>query len=319
MKKEIPILNLRSPVEGRKGGARRSSIADAFTLIEVMVVMTLLSLIVFALMAVFNTTQSAFRTSVTQSDILEGGRSTMDLMAGDLRQMAPSLGQTNLLVNGFQGAVNFYANTNANATAANSQPLVQSLTASPGNQQRVNVLENFFILSRGNLNGVPTWFGTGYAVTNLVNGTLYSLYRFSTNHPASTDPAPIFYNDFQNFLKNIAAGSRLMDGVVDLRVRAYDNNGYWMTNTLSGQNTTNNNVQFLLPSALGEVGFKMFGNTLPASVEIQMGVLEDRVLQRAESIPVPGTQSNYLAQQIGKVHVFRQRVSIPNVDPAAYQ
>jgi hypothetical protein len=271
-------------------------------------------------MTVFNSTQAAFRASVTQSDILEGGRATMDMMAADLKQMSPSLGQTNNLANNFQGAVNFYANTNANDTAANNQPLVQSLVASPGNQQRINVLENFFILSRGNLNGVPTWFGTGYAVTNPVNGTLYSLYRFSTNHPASGDPAPIFYNDFQNFLKNIASGSRLMDGVVDLRVRAYDNNGYWMTNTFSGKNTTNDNVQFLLPSALGEVGFYMFSNTLPASVEIQMGVLEDRVLQRAESLGGSFlAQSNYLAQQAGKVHVFRQRISIPNVDPSAYQ
>jgi hypothetical protein len=64
----------------------------------------------------------------------------------------------------------------------------------------------------------------------------------------------------------------------------------------------------------------MFSNALPASVEIEMGVLEDRALQRAESLGGSFTaQSNYLAQQAGKVHVFRQRVSIPNVDPAAYQ
>ena len=30
-------------------------------------------------------------------------------------------------------------------------------------------------------------------------------------------------------------------------------------------------------------------------------------------------QSNYLAQQAGKVHLFRQRVAIPNVDPSAYR
>ena len=64
----------------------------AFTLVEVMVVMALLSLIVIALMGVFSSTQAAFRASVTQTDVLEGGRAAMDLIAGDLRAMTPSLG-----------------------------------------------------------------------------------------------------------------------------------------------------------------------------------------------------------------------------------
>jgi type II secretory pathway component PulJ len=44
----------------------------------VLVVVSLLSLIVLALMAVFNSTQRAFRASITQTDVLEGGRATMD-------------------------------------------------------------------------------------------------------------------------------------------------------------------------------------------------------------------------------------------------
>jgi hypothetical protein len=62
----------------------------------------------------------------------------------------------------------------------------------------------------------------------------------------------------------------------------------------------------------------MFSNTLPASVEIQLGMLEDRTLQRAQSISGL-TQSNYLAQHAGQVHLFRQRIPIRNVDPSAYQ
>ena len=51
-----------------------------------------------------------------------------------------------------------------------------------------------------------------------------------------------------------------------------------------------------------------------------MGVLEDRTLQRAESLSAsPAAEDKYLAQQAGAVHIFRQRVSIPNVDPSAYQ
>jgi len=108
--------------------------------------------------------------------------------------------------------------------------------------------------------------------------------------------------------------------VVDFRVRAFDINGVWMTNTLNfggGQITTNKNVLFL-PTAFGETGFYMFSNTLPASVEIDMATLEDRTLQRAESLP-NNLRTSYLQGQAGNVHVFRQSVSIPNVDPSVYQ
>jgi type II secretory pathway pseudopilin PulG len=295
----------------------------AFTLIEVMVVVVLLSLIVLALMAVFDSTQTAFRASVTQADVLESGRAAVDLMTDDLRTMSPSHG----ISYSTAGAANFYvAVTNY---ASPPSPLYQPMVG--GNSSRTNVLENFFILSRGNQNGVPTWYGVGYAVaTNAPPGSLYSLYRFATNHPvAAVDPALIFTRDFGNFLTNITNGSHLMDGVVALTVRAYDVNGRQMTTNIitfsSGQTTTNKNVIYF-PPASGQVGFIMFSNTLPASVEIEMGVLEDRPLQRAGSLPnnLPAPPPNdrqtmYLQGQAGKVHIFRQRVSIPNVDPSAYQ
>ena len=55
----------------------------AFSLVELMVVMTLLSLIVLALMQVFSATQRAFRASVTQTDVLEGGRAVTSLIGAD--------------------------------------------------------------------------------------------------------------------------------------------------------------------------------------------------------------------------------------------
>jgi hypothetical protein len=51
-----------------------------------------------------------------------------------------------------------------------------------------------------------------------------------------------------------------------------------------------------------------------------MGVTENRVLARAQVFPHNSTaQLNYLSQQSGTVHLFRQRVSVPNVDITAYQ
>ena len=281
-------------------------IRRAFTLIEVMVVMVLLSLIVLALMAVFNTTQTAFRAGVTQVEVMESGRSTMELMSSDLRKMAPSFGVSN-------GAVNFFAFLNGSA------PLVQPLIAS-NQRQRTNTLEEFFILSRNNVNGQDIWTGTGYVVDTGSTTSINPLYRFSASTNAgAADPAVLFANFITTPYTSM---SHLMDGVVELTVRAYDPNGTLMTTNIvysGGQYVTNRNVLYFA-TASGETGFKMFSNTLPASVQIEMGVLEDRTLQRAESLSAsPTAELNYLQQQAGAVHVFRQRVSIPNVDPSAYQ
>lgn len=299
MKKEFPTLFIR-----------------AFTLIEVMVVVTLLSLIVLALMAVFDSTQRAFRASATQADVLQGGRAVMDLISQDLKTMSPSDGVSNNPTIVFPDAVNFYAGINNNYP-----PLIQPLIAS--SNERTNVLENFFILSSGNQNGVPTWYGTGYAVY-LSPTNLYSLYRFSTSHPMAVAGAVsnMFRFEFENFISapsTYTNSSHLIDGVIGLRVRAYDLNGVWMTNGYGFNQTVPIKNVLFLPSTFGEVGFYMFSNSLPASVEVEIATLEDRTLQRAESFGSLQGMTNYLAWQGGKVHVFRQRISIPNVDPSAYQ
>ena len=285
--------------------------ARAFSLVEVLLVMTLLSLIVFALMAVFNSTQKAFRASVTQTDVLEGSRAAVDLMASDLRGLTPSGGVSN-------GPVNFsvFANT--------LEPLPQNL---PGTGlQRTNLLNTFFVLGREN----TKWTGVGYVVDATNNSTLYSLYRFYAETNVNNSPW-LLYNLFAT---EIASSqwtnmSHVIDGVVQLTVRAYDPNGRWINDDLSLPVYTNAlNTRFLPPFPLlgGEAQFFMFSNTVPAAVELDLGVMEDAALARAESLSVPGqfpwqapAQWQFLQDQSGRVHLFRQRVTIPNVDPTAYQ
>jgi len=301
---------------------RKSQIKNGFTIVEILVTMVLLSLIVLALMAVFNSTQQAFRSSLTQTDILESGRNVMGLIASDLETMTPSYGSA--YTNGppaFFNPVNFYANTNG------SPLIIQSLTASPTDAQRTNVLENFFILSRQNINGTPNWVGTGYTVvTNTRDGSLYSLYRFTTNAPVMTaNPWQLFDTFIYGFLPSPTNYSRLMDGVVDLTVTPYDPNGLAMTNTYeynyngSTNKFINSNTAFLPSSIPGVYGFYMYSNTVPASVQVELGVLENTTLQHMEGLPNTAAQMNYLSNHVGQVHLFRQRVWIRNVDPLAYQ
>ena len=333
MKERLPIADCRLPIAAQPGRAvspltavgahgvtrpthsivnRKSKIVNGFTLVEVMVVVVLMSFIVLALMAVFNSTQAAFRNSVTQAGVMEDGRATMDLMAADLRAMTPSYGSNS----NFVGAVNFYA------VVYSAPPLIQPMVG--GSSQRTNSLEIFFMLSRQN----QTWTGVGYAVNASSSSPLYPLYRFSMSTNAASDPLAL-YSSFNNAVSaGLTNMSHLMDGVVSLTVHAYDINGYQMigTNQFDGsQWVTNKNMWFSQPIN-GQVGFVMFSNTLPASVEIEMGVLEDRALQRTESLGISGQapssvtpQWGYLTNSASQVHVFRQRVSIPNVDSSAYR
>jgi len=306
----------------RAKAARPSTLDTGFTLVEVLMAMVLLSLIVLALMAVFNSTQNAFRASLTQTDVLESGRLTMGLMTSDLEAMTPSL-DANML--NFYSAVTNYASP--------ASPLLQGLTASgqPNTPQRTNVLENFFSLSRQNISGSPSWVGTGYAVgANSPDGALYPLYRFYMAASANNGtPETLFSNflyavSFNTFTTNTTNWSHLMNGVVGLTVRAYDMNGRWITNDLSVTNADFTNWVWVYPPyafALNEPSrLYMYSNVVPASVEVEMGVMEDAILQRAEGFSGNGpAQQNYLSNHVGQVHVFRQRVVIRNVDPTAYQ
>jgi hypothetical protein len=305
-----------------------------------MTTLILLSLIVLALMTIFNSTQNAFRASLTQTDVLESGRMAMGLMAGDLQAMTPSQNQVNTNSppagpippadwylpyiaytdpSSTNNSVNFYA-TVANYASA-PPPLIQSLTASSA--QRTNVLENFFSLSRQNFNGTPTWVGTGYAVfTNTpdTNG-IYPLYRFYMTMNGSANPALLFNTFASNQYANTALWSHLMDGVVGLTVRPFDPNGFAMTNTYDYYNyqiITNQSTTFFPQFMPGVYGFYMFSNTVPASVEVELGVMEDAVLQRAEGM-YGAAQLNYLSNHVAQVHLFRQRVPVRNVDPSVYQ
>jgi prepilin-type N-terminal cleavage/methylation domain-containing protein len=286
-----------------------------FTLVEILVTMVLLSLIVLALMTVFNSTQKAFRASLTETDLLESGRLAMGLMVSDLEGMTPS----------DSASVNFYSAVTNYASPLS--PLCQSLVGvNNPNTQRTNVLESFFSLSRQNINGRPNWVGTGYVVsTNSPDGALYPLYRFYTNVSvmATNSPLTLYLAFLQQPLTNSPPWSHLMDGAVALTVHAYDANGRWITNSLTV--TTNANftnwvrVYPPYPFAAPEPSILyMNSNVVPASVEVELGVLEDTVLKRAEGFS-GAAQSDYLSNHVGQVHLFRQRVLIRNVDPTAYQ
>jgi hypothetical protein len=71
-----------------------------------------------------------------------------------------------------------------------------------------------------------------------------------------------------------------------------------------------------------EVNYVFSSNAVPAYVELELGILESQALERYKSIPdVNNAPLNFLqnSNQTARVHLFRQRIPIRNVDPSAYR
>ena len=312
-----PLQRIRkSPIVHRKS-------QRAFTLIEILVVLVLLSLIVFALMAVFSATQRAFRASLTQADTLEGGRAVMNLIAADLEAATPSDYPSNFF---FNSPSNSPANLFISEEEGLGQPypptpLLQSIITSPSGAQVTNVLEYIYVLGKNNLNGVPSWVGAGYSVgPPLADGTLYPLYRFymTTNASSGAPGVAQLFNSFCHFQYSSNYWSHLMDGVVRLTAQVYDTNGVWMTNGYANPSSFHVRFVTFAQDNYGVTDCFFYSNAVPASVQIELGTLEDRTLEHAEGLSGVN-QSNYLSNAAGNVHLFRQRVWIRNLDPTAYQ
>jgi type II secretory pathway pseudopilin PulG len=270
----------------RMGSAVRA--CPAFSLIEIMVVVSLMTVIILGLMAMFGQTQKAFRGSMTQVDVLASGRATMDLLTRELEQIKPSY-----LFN----VTNFYV------TRTNVFPLVQPL---PGTtESRTNVLEEFYFLTQEN----QQWSGIGYRVSTPDAG-VGTLYRFYTNAPATN------IANLSSYFKNSALANlnRIADGVVHLRVRAYTTNGYLVVGSTNANVTVRSD-----PTVKGEIQYSFLSNALPAYLELELGILEQRTLERVRSIPNAAAQRTFLENHAGQVHLFRQRIPVRNVDPTAYQ
>ena len=324
---------VRRATTGSTIGNWQSAIGNpAFTLLEILVSVALLSVIVLGLFAMFHQTQRAFRQSMTQTDILEAGRAVTEMIPRELEQITPSRRPYYPYPNG----VNFYAQL------LNATPLTQPL---PGSTLvRTSLLQDCFMLLRQNQN----WVGIGYCVrTSDANGVLRypetepgklgvgTLYRFTATLPAvyyninsaqdprnglAQDPSQLFAAfvavSSPGSAASTALSNRICDGVIHFRLRAFDTNGMLLTT-----NYANMDVRYST-TAPGEIGlYVLCSNAVPAAVEMELGLLEQHTWERYNSIANATARTAYLKRDdlSSRVHLFRQRVPVRNVDPLAYR
>ena len=259
----------------------------AFSLIEMMVAVSLMLVIIIGLFAMFSQAQRALKSGTTQVDIMEPGRATMDFIARDLQELT-ACKTTNV--------VNFQT---VNLTFAN--PLRQPL---PGSAARVNEMDEVFLLSRYN----DFWSGIGYRVDDTTNG-VGTLYRFvaTTNYAAVGKPWQLFVNTPIHPRVDVVNTNfhRVLYGVVHLKVVPYRNNGeLYLPRDFDVIHDPRN-------IAVGNDGkfFTFLNDRLPAYVEVELGVLEPGVYEQFKVQPA-ALKRKFLEGKAGQVHLFRQRIPI---------
>jgi len=324
--------------------ALRTSLA--FTLLEILVTVALLAFITLGLFAAFDQVQRAFRSGMSQVDRLEAGRAVTELLPRELEAATPC----------GVNAVTFSAQIiPSSAPLTQSLP---GLSPTGSAQVRTNLLEDCFILTRQNQTWVGIGYcvrtndvsgllwlpesGPG----QLGVGSLYR-YTASTNVLMSnglrSDPSQL-YVAFHNAcasgsLASRSISNRICDGVIHFYLTTYATNGFPIVlGTRFGTNVACFRPDpfsvaplypvvhstLAVPSASypGNLAALYFwSNAVPAAVGMELGLLEQPAWERYNSIPVPAARLAYLQRPdiSSRVHLFRQRIPILNVDPSAYQ
>ncbi|MEW6159273.1 MAG: hypothetical protein AB1813_17750 [Verrucomicrobiota bacterium] len=217
----------------------------AFSVLELLVAVTIMTFIIFALYGMFHQTQKALRANIVQVDVQESGRAAIEMIARDLE---------GLLASHLENETNFFAaigpiDRTSNPPIGPAVPLVQTdLDPTVSRFLRTNILQEFFFLNKE----TNRWIGLGYKVmdshdvSDPKNGILTdddvigTLYRFSTNsrYLRGANPATgrletnFFINAFlHEKLTNLTTRlpstnlHRVIDGVVHLRLTTFDGAG----------------------------------------------------------------------------------------------
>lgn len=333
---------MRAPLSS---AARR---AAAFTVIELLLGVAIMTLIVFGLYAVFDQTQKALRASVQQVDIFEGARAGLDLLREDLEQAG---------IGGVPHRANFYS-----GIMSNLPPVPLGNLAGDHRLLWLSAGE-LYVLQRA-ANG---WRGVGYWLefdTNTVNsvrvGTLmryvanptnvFTPRRFALRPPdewrnwPDALPADRYYElqpdrDGVNTLNLQQAGSRyplvwrdrtnllhsapVLANVVHLHVTAFDEAGVPITRAtlpprLDNPNTPWRDVprpEFLRRFEVGytafdEMSYRFTGDVLPAALEVELGIVEPQIAERLRGFTTPEGAARFLRENPGRVHLFRQRIPL---------
>lgn len=326
----------------RKDNTRtRVGNSRAFTLLELMVAVSVMTLVIYTLYALFNQTQMALRKNAAQVDVNEGGRAAMEMIVRELSQMEtsgyPAITDPRTLLT-YSGSKSFHSRITPGNSALLLAYQSDALTSEGDDEDlaegfRTNILQDFTFTGRGD----SGFFVTSYRVIGATNG-IGTLARYQTNGTLRvTAPGQALLNKtelFNRFFFDpiVSATNSLFepiaDGVIHFRISPYDQLGrplghgslYYDPLGLNlerlgaagqalYQVATNRPVDGTLMQDLDGHSQVQFYGALPEYFDLEMAVVEPQVLKQVRALP-KAMQANYLGRQIGKVTLFRQRIPI---------
>ncbi|MDB6033650.1 MAG: hypothetical protein JWM16_3988 [Verrucomicrobiales bacterium] len=265
--------------------------ADAFSLVEVMVAVGLLAFIIVGLLAMFYQTQRAFRSSATQTDVLEAGRAAMQIIRQDLQEMHAA---------GHPFVTNFVM-----LPAKGSSPLVFPLPPKKGgNDLKTELLDLTFLQKISD-----EWIGVAYRIEGAGAG-LGTLKRMEDRHRLdSLDP----FTDTQ-YVSNPQQPGESVYGLITLA-------GYWDALPVEDagfHRVIDGVVHFdLIPYDTNGVPLSVTNvyttNFMPAYVDVELGILEPKTLEQVRARLSAGNTNAakiYLMDRVERVHMFKQRIPI---------
>ena len=307
----MPLLPMQS-VQARVTRSTR-----AFSLLEMLIGMAMLSVIVLALFAMFNQTQKALIANAGQTDVMENGRAVMDLLIRDLGRARPSnIGATNLMI--------------LRTAEVPADASVQSIFGD--GWLRANLFHDIFYLSE---NRPGRWTGAGLFVARdnaaTSDDTVRTLYRYEDPRSVSLRGArgvqqvgDLFANFFNagNGAYRTNNSSRLLDGVVFFRATPFGTSGQALDPTAWSHANVFPIPKDVLIGPNPSIGFPLNGTlfrgrAFPSSIELEIGVLPPELVERYRVLPPnpPGIRTRFLTNNLANILVFRQRVTMPVSPP----
>lgn len=308
-----------------------------FSIIEMMVAVALLGIVILALYSLFDQTQKALRTATGQADVNEPVRAALDILTADLQRAAAT---------GIPDVTNMVVRYFTDQNGADPAPLPPWLELVGPRRQAFH--EILYFQREQDHSWRAAGFFVGPEFTEVAGyksetpwpppvGSLYAYTDPDTIRARRQNLSLSVNNEFNvrtlqrfnNTSTRTTSASRVLDGVVVFRVLPYDSygrlldefnlvrvmglgitNGIYQPGILVSPATTVN-----LTGAGGSYPARMvtfLHDQVPASVEIELGVLDPKTLEAYRSVRDAGTETAlaFLERNQSRIQMFRRRIQL---------
>jgi prepilin-type N-terminal cleavage/methylation domain-containing protein len=272
----------------------------AFSLLELMVAVALLAVIIVGLLAMFSQVQRAWKSGITQVDVMEGGRAAMALIVRDLQEITANPA-SHLSYSLLTNDPPVFVSTNFQAVIEPGSPDILLNQVDGG--VRGNTRQTVSFLTRLG----DQWTGIAYVVSSNLAG-VGTLYRLSASAPSDQSSVAVtaFYQNYPanvNRMTEYVMGARypftpqvpamwpgpdplyrtnglarVLDGVVHFTVDAFDTNGVRMVRTEAAGG-------FICTNFFDASGLNV---QMPSYLEVELAVLSITG-RHSTSLPPPTT------------------------------